>query len=177
MLGIIVLPLSAMVTCTETRAVIIALHKKIAPKSAIYRILKNFKENGSNYVKKAAGHPRKSSKCQDCLLKLMQLWDWRTTSTEHAQEWQQAGVSASARTVRPIILEEKKGSKEATSLLEKHQGQTDILQKDTGIGLLRTGVKSFSLMKPLSNCLGNPEKSLSGEDKVSSTISPVSYQQ
>uniref|UniRef100_A0A8C8FRR2 Store-operated calcium entry-associated regulatory factor n=1 Tax=Oncorhynchus tshawytscha TaxID=74940 RepID=A0A8C8FRR2_ONCTS len=42
------------------------------------------------------------------------------------------------------------------------------------IGLLRTGVKSFSLMNPLSDCLGHPEKSLSGEDKVSATISPVS---
>ena len=71
----------------------------------------------------------------------------------------------------------KKGSKEATSLQEKHQGQTDILQKGTGIGLLRTGVKSFSLMNPLSDCLGHPEKSLSGEDKVSATISPVSCQQ
>ena len=48
MLGIIVLPLSTMVTCKEARAVIIALHKKgftgkdiaaskIAPKSTIYR--------------------------------------------------------------------------------------------------------------------------------------------
>ena len=46
-LGIIVLPLSTMVTCKETRAVIIALHKKgftgkdiaaskNAPKSTIY---------------------------------------------------------------------------------------------------------------------------------------------
>jgi hypothetical protein len=53
-LGIIVLPLSTMVTYKETRAVIIALHKKgftgkdiavsnIAPKSTIYRIIKNFK--------------------------------------------------------------------------------------------------------------------------------------
>ena len=73
MLGIIVLPLSTMVTCKETRAVIIALHKKdftgkdiaaskIAPKSTIYRIIKNFKESGSIVVKKASGHPRKSSK-------------------------------------------------------------------------------------------------------------------
>ena len=49
MLGVIVLPLSTMVTCKETCAVIIALHKKgftgkdiaaskIAPKSIIYRI-------------------------------------------------------------------------------------------------------------------------------------------
>ena len=111
MLGIIVLPLSIMVNCKETRAVIIALHKKgftgkdiaagkIAPNSIIYRIIKNFKESGSIVVKKASGHPRKSSKRQDRLLKLIQLRDRGTTSTELAQEWQQAGVSASARTVR-----------------------------------------------------------------------------
>ena len=65
-LGITVLPLSTMVTCKETRAVIIALHKKgfsgkdiaaskIAPISTIYRIIKNFKESGSIVVKKASG--------------------------------------------------------------------------------------------------------------------------
>ena len=103
-----------MVSCKETCAVIIALHKKgftgkdiaaskIAPKSTIYRIIKNFKESGPIVVKKASGCPRKSSKCQDRLLKLIQLRDRGTpghTSTELAQEWQQAGVSASARTVR-----------------------------------------------------------------------------
>ncbi|CDR06625.1 unnamed protein product, partial [Oncorhynchus mykiss] len=35
----------------------------------------------------------------------------------------------------------------------------------------RTGVKSFSLMNPLSDCLGHPEKCLSGEDKVRGCIS------
>ena len=105
MLEIIVLPLLTMVTCKETRAVIIALHKKgftgkdiaaskIAPKSTIYRIIKNFKERGSIVVKKASGRPRKSSKRQDRLLKLIQLQDRGTTSAEFAQEWQQAGVSA-----------------------------------------------------------------------------------
>ena len=100
MLGIIVLALSTMLTCKETRAVIIALHKKgftgkdiaaskIAPKSTIYWIIKNFKESGSIVVKKASGRPRKSSKRQDRLLKLIQLRDWGTTSTELAQEWQQ----------------------------------------------------------------------------------------
>ena len=100
MLGIIVLPLSTMVTCKETCAVIIALHKK--------------EESGSIVVKKASRRPRKSSKRQDRLLELIQLRDQGTTSTELAQEWQQAGVRA---------LE---GSKEATFLQEKHQGQTDI---------------------------------------------------
>ena len=88
-----------------------SLHKKgftgkdiaasnIAPKSTIHRIIKNFKESGSIVVSKASGHPRKSSKRQDRLLKLIQLRDRGTTSTELAQEWQQASVSASARTVR-----------------------------------------------------------------------------
>ena len=66
---------------------------KIAPKSTIYRIIKNFKESCLIVVKKASGHPRKSSKRQDCLLKLIQLRDRGPTSTELAQEWQQAGVS------------------------------------------------------------------------------------
>jgi transposase len=106
-----------MVTCKETTAVIIALHKKgftgkdiaaskIAPKSTIYQIIKNFKESGSIVVKKASGHSRKSSKRQDRLLKLIQLRDRGTTSTELAQEWQQAGVSASSLTVRRRLLED-----------------------------------------------------------------------
>ena len=37
-------------------------------------------------------------------------------------------------------------------------------------GLLRTGAKSYSPMKPLSDCLGHLEKGLSGEEKVSATI-------
>ena len=106
-----------MVACKETRAIIIALHKKgftgkdiaaskIAPKSTIYCLIKNFKESGSIVVKKASGHPRKSSKHLDRLLKLIQLRDRDTTSAELAQEWQQAGVSASARTVRRRLLED-----------------------------------------------------------------------
>ena len=56
-------------------------------------------------MKKASGRPRKSSKRQDRLLKLIQLRDRGTTSTELVQEWQQAGVSASACTVRRRLLE------------------------------------------------------------------------
>ena len=147
MLGIIVLPLSTKVACKETRAVIIALHKKgftckdiaaskIAPKSTIYRIIKNFKESGSSVVKKGSGRPRKSSNRQDRLLKLLQLRVRGTPSTELAQEWQQAGVSASARTLRRRLggwPGAKKGSKEATSLQEIHQGQTNILQRVQGL--------------------------------------------
>uniref|UniRef100_A0A673Y5E3 Transposase Tc1-like domain-containing protein n=1 Tax=Salmo trutta TaxID=8032 RepID=A0A673Y5E3_SALTR len=62
--------------------------------------------SGSIVVKKASGRPRKSSKHQDRLLKLIQRRDRGTTSTELAQEWQQAGVSASARTVRRSLLED-----------------------------------------------------------------------
>ena len=125
MLGIIVLPLSTMVTCKETRAVIIALHKKgftgkdiaaskIAPKSTMYRIIKNFKETSSSVVKQASGCPRKSSKLRNRLLKLIQLWDRCTTITEFSQEWQQAGVSASACTVRQGSLEGGLVSRRAT---------------------------------------------------------------
>ena len=117
MLDIIVPLLLTMVTCKETCAVIIALQKKgltgkfiaaskIAPQSTIYRIIKNFKERGSIVAKQTPGRPRKSSKRQDRLLKLFQLRDRATTSAELAQEWQQAGVSASARTVRRRLLEE-----------------------------------------------------------------------
>ena len=126
MLGIIVLPLSAMVTCKETRAVIITLHKKgftgkdisaskIAHKSTIYRIIKNFQESRSIIVKKASERPRKSSNCQDRLLKLIQLRNRGTTTTELAQERQQAGVSASPRTVRRRLLEDSHIPPEKTS--------------------------------------------------------------
>uniref|UniRef100_A0A8C1RTX0 Lysine-specific demethylase 2B n=1 Tax=Cyprinus carpio TaxID=7962 RepID=A0A8C1RTX0_CYPCA len=52
---------------------------KIAPKSTIYRFIKNFKERGSILVKKASGRPRKSSKRQDRLLKRIQLRDRKRT--------------------------------------------------------------------------------------------------
>uniref|UniRef100_A0AAY5L0B5 CHORD domain-containing protein n=1 Tax=Esox lucius TaxID=8010 RepID=A0AAY5L0B5_ESOLU len=49
----------------------------------------------------------KNGSCsKDRLLKLIQLWDRGTTSAERAQEWQQAGGSASARTVRRIPFED-----------------------------------------------------------------------
>uniref|UniRef100_A0A8C4REL1 Transposase n=1 Tax=Erpetoichthys calabaricus TaxID=27687 RepID=A0A8C4REL1_ERPCA len=121
-----------MVTCKETRAGIIALHKKgftgkdiaaskIAPKSTIYRIIKNFKERGSIVVKKASGRPRKSSKRQDRFLKLIQLQVQGSTSAELAQEWHQAGVSASARTVRRRLLED--------GLLSRRAAKKPLLSK------------------------------------------------
>ena len=80
-------------------------------------------------------HKRTSSHHVSDSLSVIQLRDRGTTSTELAQEWQQTGVCASARTVRRRLLESgvKKGSKEATSLQENHQGQTDILQKLIGL--------------------------------------------
>ncbi|CAJ0953346.1 unnamed protein product [Ranitomeya imitator] len=109
--------LLTMVISKETRAAIIALHKngltgksiaatKIAPQSTIYRIIKNFKERASIVVKKAPGCPRKTSKRQDRIFKLFQLRDRTTSSAELAQEWQQAGGSASARTVRRRLFEQ-----------------------------------------------------------------------
>ncbi|KAM4770835.1 CAP-Gly domain-containing linker protein 4 [Rhinophrynus dorsalis] len=73
---------------------------KIAPKSTIYWIIENFKERDSIVVKNVSGRPRKSSKRQDRLLKLIQPWDQGTTSAELAQEWQQIlkrGCSVSDR--------------------------------------------------------------------------------
>ena len=191
MLGIIVLPLSTMVTCKETRAVIIALHKKgftgkdiaaskIAPKSTIYRIIKNFKESGSIVVKKASGRPRKSSKRQDRLLKLIQLRDRGTTSTELAQEWQQAGVSASARTVRRRLLEDGLVSRRAAKkpLLSRKNIRDRLIfcKRYRDWTAEDWGKVIFSDESPF-RLFGASGKSLSGEDKVSATISPVSCQQ
>uniref|UniRef100_A0A8C2CHZ4 Lysine-specific demethylase 2B n=1 Tax=Cyprinus carpio TaxID=7962 RepID=A0A8C2CHZ4_CYPCA len=44
-----------------------------------------------------------------------------------------------------------------------------------GVHAGETGAKSYSPMKPLSDCLGHLEKGLSGEEKVSATISPVKW--
>lgn len=63
---IIVLPLLIIVTCMETRAIILALHKKgftgkdiAASKSSVHQSINNLKERGSDVVKKASGHQRK----------------------------------------------------------------------------------------------------------------------
>ncbi|ROL53470.1 hypothetical protein DPX16_20009 [Anabarilius grahami] len=179
-----------MVTCKETRAAIIALHKngftgkdivatKIAPKSTIYRFIKNFKERGSckegfrasKKVQQAPGSsPKEDSaaglECHQC----------RACSGMAAGRCERICTHSEAKTFGrwPGV---KKGSKEATSLQKKHQGQIDLLQKCIVNGLLRTGAKSYSPMKLLSDCLGHLEKGLSGEEKVSATISPVSCQQ
>lgn len=133
-LEIIVPPLETMVIFKETHALIIALHKKgftgkdfavtkIAPKSTIYRIINNFTERGSVVVKKASGRRRKFRQCQDRLLKLIQLRDRGTTSAELALECQQAGMSASARTVRRRPLEDGLVSRRtAKNILQKVQG-------------------------------------------------------
>ena len=137
-------------------------------------------ESGSTVVKKASGHPRKSSKCQDHLLKLIQLRDQGTTSTELAQEWQQAGVSASACTVRQRLLKDGLVSRRAAKkplLSRKNIRDRLIFCKRYRDWTADDWGKVISLMNPLSDCLGYPEKSLSGEDKVSATICPVSCQQ
>ncbi|CAB1451283.1 unnamed protein product [Pleuronectes platessa] len=52
-------------------------------------------------TQKASGHPRKSSKRQDRLLKLIQLQDSDTTSAEVAQERQQAAKGVGSLTILP----------------------------------------------------------------------------
>uniref|UniRef100_A0A9J7XH37 Transposase Tc1-like domain-containing protein n=1 Tax=Cyprinus carpio carpio TaxID=630221 RepID=A0A9J7XH37_CYPCA len=121
-----------MVTSKETRAAITALHQKwpcmqrncykdIAPKRTIYRIIKNFKERGLTAMKKSSGRPRVSSKCQDGLLLRSQLRNHVTSSAELAQEWQQVGVRASARTVRPRLWD--------SSLVSRRAAKKPLLSK------------------------------------------------
>ncbi|TWW67383.1 hypothetical protein D4764_02G0004240 [Takifugu flavidus] len=63
--------------------------------------------------KVAPGHPRKSSKRQDRLLKLFQLRDRATTSTELAQKWQQAvELADGTRNKRCVAL--RRGDAEVT---------------------------------------------------------------
>ena len=144
MLGIIVLPLSKMVTCKEH--VPSSLHKKgfagkdiaaskIAPKSTIYRIIKNFRENGSivegfRAPKKVQQAPGPSPKVDSA------------AGSRHHQYIACSGMPARRYECICTHSEEKTfggwpgvrmGSKEATSLQEKYQGQTDILQKVQGL--------------------------------------------
>ena len=82
-------------------------------------------------------------------------------------------MSASARTVSQILLEDGLMSRWAAkkALLSRKNIRVRLrICKRYREGLLSTGVKSFSLMNSLSDCLGHLEKSLSGEDKVSATI-------
>ena len=122
----------------------------------------------------------KSSKCQDRLLKLIQLRDRGTTSTELAQELQQAGVSASARTVRRRLLEDGLVSRRAAKkplLTRKNIWDRLILCKRYRDWTAEDwGKVIFSDESPF-RLFGHPEKTLSGEDKVSATISPVPCQQ
>ena len=58
---------------------------------------------------------------------------------------------------------EETGTKVSISTVKQvlyRHNQSPCSAKGTGIGLLRTGVKSFSLMIPLTDCLGHPEKNL-----------------
>jgi transposase len=154
--------------------VIIALHKK---GFTVYRIIKNFKESGSIVVKAASGRPRKSSKRQDRHLKLIHLQDRGTTSTELAQEWQQAGVSASAHTVRQRLLEDGLVSKRAAKkpLLSRKNIRDRLIfcKRYRDWTAEDWGKAIFSDESPF-RLFGASGNSLSGEDKVSTTISPVS---
>lgn len=131
-----------MATSKETLAVIIALHqngltcreiaaKDIAPERTIYRVIKNFKERGSAAVKKASGRPTVSKERQCRLLLRNQLRNRVATSAELAHDWQQAGVRASARTVRRRLLNNRMGSSRTAKkpLLSK---KTEILQEVQG---------------------------------------------
>lgn len=137
MLEIIVLPLLTMVTCKETCAVIIALHKKgctdkddaagkIAPKSIIYRIIKNFQGRGSIGVKKASGRPKKVQQAPGPSPKVNSaagscLQHCRACSGTAAGRCECICTHSEDKTFAgwPGV---KKGSKEPTSLLVKTSG-------------------------------------------------------
>ena len=116
MLGIIVLPLSATVTLSD--------HQDLQGE------LFNCCEEGFRAPKKVQQAPGPS-------LKLIQLRDRGTTSTELAQEWQQAGVRATARTVRRRLLKDGLVSRRAAKkpLLSRKniRDRLDILQKIQGL--------------------------------------------
>ncbi len=96
-----------MVTAKETRAATIALHqngltcKEIATNN-IAPERTNFKERGSTAVKKSSGHHCVQQAPGPSLPE--ELRNRVTTGANLAQEWQQVGVRASARTVRPRQL-------------------------------------------------------------------------
>lgn len=77
--------------------------------------------------------PRKSTKHQECLLKRIWLQGPLTSTAELAQEWKQAGVSASARIVRQRMLEadlpSQRVAKKPLLFREKHKRLTSIMQQ------------------------------------------------
>lgn len=151
---------------------------KIAPQSTIYQIIKNFKERGSLVAKQAPGCPIKSSKHQDHVLKACLLRHQTTTSAELAQEWQQAGVSTSALTVKWRLLEEGLVSRRAAK--KPLVSSKNIRDRPIFCRRYRDWTPEDwdnVMMNPLSDCLGCLEEGLFGEDEVSATISPVSCQQ
>ncbi|KAK1787009.1 hypothetical protein P4O66_017386 [Electrophorus voltai] len=133
----------------------------------------------SNSVKKDSGHPRKSSKRQDRLLKRMQLQDQVTTSAELAQEWQKAGVSASAHAVRRRLLVDSlvsRGAEKKPLLSKKTIKDTPTFcRKYRDWTAEDWGKVIFSDEAPFS--LGHLDKYLPREEKVSTAMSPVSCQQ
>ena len=177
-----------MVTCKETRAFIIALHKigftgkdiaasKIALKSTIYQELQgerfNCCEEGFRTPKKVQQAPGPSPKVDSAA-------GSGHHHTELAQEWQQAGVSASACTVSQIPFEDGLVSRRTAKkpLLSRKnirdrlifcKRYRDWTAKDWGKVI-------FSDESPF-RLFGASGKKLARDDKVCATISPVSCQQ
>lgn len=160
-----------MVTCKWTLAVLIALQKrgftgkdiaasKIACKSTIYWIIKNFNvrgccEQGFRAPKKVQQGPWPSPKVDSgCRIRAPPVQSLLRNGSR--QVWVHLHAQWDKDFWRMAWCQ-KKGSVEATSPKEKLEGQDWYSAKGTGIGLRRTRVRSFSLMNPLSNCLEHPE--------------------
>ncbi|XP_069823945.1 embryonic protein UVS.2-like [Dendropsophus ebraccatus] len=162
-----------MVISKETCAVIIALHKsgltgnKIAPESTIYRIIKNFKER-FHCCQKGSRRPRKTSKRQDHLFKVIQLRDRATSSAELAQKWQQAGMNFES------VIKKEEGEEvpeveppDVFSIIEaSNRGGKMLLQEgDIAVDVSRSAMK----------CDGNTcrwNKNSNGQVNVPYTLSP-----
>lgn len=95
-------------------------------------------------MKKASRRPRKSSKCQEHLLKLFQLRDRGTTSAEHTQEWQQMWEHLHAQWGEDFwrMAWCQEGQQRSHFSLGKTSGTDWYSAKGTGIALLKTEVVS-----------------------------------
>lgn len=161
-----------MVTCKETHAVIIALHKRASQARILLLVtlhlnqllirsqeLQGERVNYCEGFRASKKVPQVLGPCsKDDSAVRSRYHHWRACSG-----MQQADVGASACTVRRRTLEDGLVSTKATNkpLLpgKNHQGQTDILWKGMDCwGQLSLMNLSFSLMNPLSYCLGRLEK-------------------
>ena len=137
-LGIIVSLLLTMVISKETRAVIIALHKNGLTGKRVSQLERlHLSRQRFHCCQKGSRAPKKDQQAPGPSLKSVSAagsgyQQCRACSGMAAGRCECICTHCEAETLgaRPGL---KEGSKEATSLQKKHQGQTDILQKVQGV--------------------------------------------